>query len=244
MKNQGSHRLAAVATALTFTGMAYSSYAADEQNNTKTDSDPSAASTIGRVDDYLMLKETEIAMARSAAPPAIAANATILVLTPNGYATASQGTNGFTCLVERSWMSPFSSVEFWNPKMLGPVCYNPAASQSILAYTVRRTQLALDGQPKSRMLDNIRIALEKGEIPQPAPGAMSFMLSKDGRLGDTLSQWHPHLMVHVPKVDGATWGANVPGSPVVFDSREVPEPQAIFMIPVDHWSDGSAANAH
>ena len=28
--------------------------------------------------------------------------------------------------------------------------------------------------------------------------------------------WHPHLMFHIPKTDAATWGANLPGSPVVF----------------------------
>ena len=57
---------------------------------------------------------------------------------------------------------------------------------------------------------------------------MSFMMSKDGYLGDADGHWHPHLMFHVPKVAGASWGANLPGSPVVLDDREVPEPETIF----------------
>lgn len=72
---------------------------------------------------------------------------------------------------------------------------------------------------------------------------MSFMMSKDGYLSDADSHWHSHLMFHVPKVAGASWGANLPGSPVVLDDREVPEPQTIFMVPVSHWSDGTTAAA-
>src|SRR6202008_5145407 len=94
---------------------------------------------MARLDEYLMPdSRAEIALARSAAPASISDNATFLVLKPQGYETAVDGTNGFTCLVERSWMSPFDRPEFWNPKMRGPVCYNPAATRSILSYTLRR----------------------------------------------------------------------------------------------------------
>ncbi len=47
-------------------------------------------------------------------------------------------------------------------------------------------------------------------------------------------------MFHVPRVAGASWGANLRGSPVILDGREVPEPQKIFMVPVSHWSDGTS----
>jgi hypothetical protein len=183
----------------------------------------------------------EIALARSAAPPSISADAEVLVLGRHGYETAVNGTNGFTCLVERSWMSPFDSPEFWNPKMRGPVCYNPAASKSILAYTLRRTKLALAGLSKAQMLDEIRAAAARKELQWPEPGAMSFMMSKDGYLGDAQGHWHSHLMFHVPKAAAASWGANLPGSPVVLDDREVPEPETIFLVPVAYWSDGTAA---
>jgi len=64
---------------------------------------------------YLMAdRQAEINLARSAAPSAISIHATLLVLGRHGYETAEKGTNGFTCLVERSWTSPFDSSEFWN----------------------------------------------------------------------------------------------------------------------------------
>ncbi len=193
---------------------------------------------------YLMPPGSEIALARSAAPAAISDKATVLTLDSQGYQTAVRGSNGFTCLVERSWMSPFESPDFWNPKIRGPVCYNPAASGSILIYTLRRTQLALAGDSREKMLDEVRAAVARNELPAPKPGAMSFMMSKDGYLSGADGHWHSHLMFHVPKAAGASWGANLPGSPVVLDDRAVPEPQTIFMVPVSRWSDGTAAATH
>jgi len=44
-------------------------------------------------------------------------------------------------------------------------------------------------------------------------------------------------MFHIPKTDAASWGANLPSSPVELDTnhREVPEPETIFMVPVGNW---------
>jgi len=216
--------------------------AADATAAVVTESGATLYERMARLDEYLMPDPpAEIALARSAAPAAISDQATVLTLKPQGYETVANGTNGFTCLVERSWMSPFDSAEFWNPKIRGPVCYNPAASKSILAYTLRRTKLALAGLSKAQMLDEIRAAAARKDLPWPKPGAMSFMMSKNGYLGDAAGHWHSHLMFHVPKAAAASWGANLPGSPVVLDDREVPEPETIFLVPVAHWSDRTAA---
>ena len=196
--------------------------------------------------EYLMPPASEIALARSAAPAAISEKATILTLNSQGYQTAVRGTNGFTCLVERSWMQPSDSSDFWDPKFRGVGCYNLAAARSVLEYTFRRTKLALAGDSKEKILGEVRAAAARNELPAPEPGAMSYMMSKDGYLGADVGHWHPHLMFHVPKVAAASWGANLSGSPVVFDDREVqePEPESIFMVPVSHWSDGTTAAAH
>jgi hypothetical protein len=71
-------------------------------------------------------RKAEIAMARSAAPERISRNATVLVLGVHGYQTASVGTNGFVCLVERSWMSPFDCPKFWNPSIKASLARNLA----------------------------------------------------------------------------------------------------------------------
>ena len=193
------------------------------------------------LDQYLTGRNTEIALARSAAPTSISRDATVLVFEKSGYQTAVKGKNGFTCLVERSWMSPFDSPEFWNPKMRGPICYNPAAVRTILPYTVNRTKLALTGLSKAQMHEDITAEVAKNKLPMPEAGAMSYMMSKAGNLGDSVGHWRPHLMFHVPKTDDANWGADLAGSPVLFNDqyRDVPEPETIFMAPVSRRSDGT-----
>jgi hypothetical protein len=197
------------------------------------------------LDQYLMAdRDAEIALARSSAPDALSRDATVLVLGKNGYETVVEGKNGFTCLVERSWMCPFDSPDFWNPKIRGPVCYNPAAVRSILPYTLYRTKLVLAGTPMAQMHESILAAVAKHELSVPEAGAMSYMMARGGYLSDAGGHWHPHLMFHIPKTDGATWGANLDGSPVMLDGQhtDIPEPETIFLVPVGKWSDGTPAH--
>jgi hypothetical protein len=192
------------------------------------------------LDQYLMPdRQAEIRLARTAAPAAISDPATVLVLGAHGYEEAVKGSNGFTCLVERAWMSPFHNAGFWNPKNRSPICYNPPATRSILPFTVKTTELALARLSTSEIREHILAIVAKKELPTPEPGSMSYMMSKEGYLGDGVGHWHPHLMFHIPKSDPASWGANLHGSPVVLDPDDLPEPETIFMVPVGTWSDGT-----
>jgi len=75
------------------------------------------------LDQYLISDEkSEIALARSAAPGSISNGAEVMVLGREGYKTAMKGTNGFLCIVERSWGQSTDQTEFWNPKMRAPHC--------------------------------------------------------------------------------------------------------------------------
>ena len=191
---------------------------------------------------YLMAdRNAEIAMARSAAPAAISSHAKILVLGPHGFITAVEGTNGFVCMVDRAWMSEFDSKEFWNPKMRGPICLNPQAVPSILPIAYKRTALALAGQSKDQILQALKAALASRQLPPIAPGAMSYMMSKQGYLNDAAVHWIPHLMFYTPL--NADWGADVPGSPVMLNPQfhGAPEPINVFMMPAGKWSDGTDA---
>lgn len=67
---------------------------------------------------------------------------------------------------------------------------------------------------------------------------MSYMLSKEGYLGDGVGHWHPHIMLFVPPTDDQIWGANLPGSPIL--TNQDPEDRlTIVLIPVRKWSDGT-----
>jgi hypothetical protein len=187
-------------------------------------------------------RNAEIAMARSAAPDAISHDAKIMVLGRHGYETAVEGKNGFVCLVERAWMSPFDSPEFWNPKLRGPLCFNPPAVRSILPMTYLRTEMVLDGRSKTQMIDGIKAALTRKELPALETGAMSYMMSKEAYLTDAGDHNVAHLMFYTPLMDPATWGADLPNSPVMLNPQfKGVQPIDVFIVPVGRWSDGTSA---
>ncbi len=184
----------------------------------------------------------EAALARSAAPPSISKDAEVLVLGPHGYETAAKGTNGFTCIVERSWANDFGSSDFWNPKVRGPICFNPASTRSVLPTYLKRTAWVLAGASKTQLLDRTKAAIAKHEIGPPDPGSMCYMLSKGGYLGDDAGgHWHPHLMFFTPRMPGSALGANLPGAPVMGGDDGGVDPATIFYVVVSAWSDGTMA---
>lgn len=191
---------------------------------------------------YLITDQAEeIALARSAAPAAISDHATVLVLQAHGYVTAVKGTNGFVCVVERGWMSPFDAPQFWNPKLRGPICFNPPAAQSILPMTYKRTDLVLAGQTREQIKKDIETALAAKQLPPLEPGAMSYMMSKQGFLDDQYGHWMSHLMFYT--ATNVDWGADQTGSPVMLNPQfhGAPEPVNVLMITVGKWSDGTTA---
>ncbi|MBL6937904.1 MAG: hypothetical protein ISS15_16555 [Alphaproteobacteria bacterium] len=191
------------------------------------------------LEQYLMPKAEEIALARSAAPSAISDNAEIRVLTRNGYEVAAKGTNGFVCLVERGWTAGFSDKVFWNPRIRGPICFNPEAVASVLPAHIERTTWVLAGVSREEM--ERRTPGSAANTP-PAAGAMSYMLSRQQYLSDDGGHhWHPHLMFWVPRTPSSDWGANLPGSPVAGGGTEI-GPVTTFFVPVGKWSDGSPAD--
>jgi hypothetical protein len=136
------------------------------------------------VDQYLMERNAEILLARSAAPDSISSDATILVLGRQGYETAVRGKNGFVCMVERSWMAAFDSPEYWNPKVRGAECLNAQAARSILLIAELRTRLVMAGHSKAEIVSAVKAAFENEQLPDLENDAMAFMMSKSAYLFD------------------------------------------------------------
>jgi hypothetical protein len=185
--------------------------------------------------------QAEIALARTAAPPSISADAEVLVLGQRGYEVAVKGKNGFVCFVERSWTAGFDDAEFWNPKTRSPNCFNPAAVRSVLPQYLKRAEWALAGANRQQLIDKTRAAFARHQFTAPAAGSFSFMLSKQGYLSDEAAgPWRPHVMLFVPQGQAAAWGAGAEGSPILGADGSPLEPTVLF-IPVPTWSDGSPA---
>src|SRR5262247_235340 len=112
------------------------------------------------IEQYLMDRTAEIALARSAAPESISRDATILVLGRQGYETAVEGKNGFVCMVGRAWMAAFDWPEFWNPKVRGAGCLNPQAARSIVPIASLRSRKVTAGRSKAEILSAIKTAFD------------------------------------------------------------------------------------
>ncbi len=193
------------------------------------------------LDQYFMQDEkSEIALARSAAPHSVSDDAEVMILGRRGYTIAANGSNGFVCLVQRSWAAATDFPEFWNPRIVAPICVNPAAARTYLPGLLLKAKLAVAGKTKPEIAQAIASALARRELLPPEPGAMSYMMSKQQYLSDRDKQWHPHLMWFVPGDPAMSWGANAPGSPVLA-ANDHEDGITIFLVWVDHWSDGTSA---
>ena len=194
------------------------------------------------VDQYMMERSAEIAMALSAAPPSISRDAEVMVMGRHGYEVAVKGKNGFVCMVERGWTANADDPVFWNPKARGPICFNPQAARYIVPITIKKTELILGGRSKEQMAADIKAAFDKKELQPVGSGAMCYMLSKQGHLNDQAGNWHPHLMFFVPGTEPEAWGAGLAGSPVAVGVKDPLDGYTLFMVPVEKWSDGTDAS--
>lgn len=191
------------------------------------------------LNEYLMPDaNSEIALARTAAPSSISNEAEVKVLGRDGYTTSIKGTNGFLCLVERSWGAATDDAEFWNPKVRSPICFNPAAAKTFVPIFLMKTKLVLAGKSKAEIVQATASALDSKELPALEPGGMAYMMSKRQYLNDRGKSWHPHLMFFVSGDGAKRWGANLPGSPMI--AADDPEERVtIFMMWAPQWSDGT-----
>ena len=189
------------------------------------------------IEQYLMDRTAEIVLARTAAPESLSRDAEVLVLGRHGFETAIKGKNGFVCIVERSWTST-ADPDFWNPKVRTPICWNAAAARSILLRNLKRTGLILAGRTQAQTDEIIVAAVDKKDLPAVEPGAMCYMMSKQGYGGDSVEHWPSHLMFYFSLTDPAIWGANLPASPIIAVS-DPREHVTTFVIAVQKWSDGT-----
>ena len=71
--------------------------------------------------DFSLPREDRIKLAESAAPAEISSHASVYVLEQTGYAKIREGTNGFSCLVDRK-----------TPLNLEPTCFDAEGSSTTL----------------------------------------------------------------------------------------------------------------
>ncbi len=206
---------------------------------------------VSAIGQYLMERNAEIQLARSAAPASISGDATILALGRQGYETAVEGKNGFACMVARSWMAAFDWPEFWNPKVRAADCMNPQAARAIVPIALLRSRMAMAGRSTAEMLSAVKAGFENGQLPKLESGAMHYMMSKSAYLTDEGDHNAPHLMFLTAGIDAKDWGSGAAGSPVMsapywfFSPQDESQvkglpPILVFLVGVATWSDGTS----
>jgi hypothetical protein len=196
-----------------------------------------AATQYPPLSEYMMAPEAEVALARSAAPEAISAHATVKILTTSGYQVAAQGDNGFVCIVLRGWAAATSASAaerdlVYYVKLRAPICFDPIASRTVLPLQERLAELGMEGKHPDQIAEEIHAAYANGELPRMEPVALAYMFSADQDLGPAIGPWHPHMMVYTPYYENSMLGGNEidSGLPVVGEGGT---PFAVTVIPVD-----------
>jgi hypothetical protein len=140
----------------------------------------------------LLPEAEEIALARSAAPPALSAGASIYVLRRGGHVKVVEGTNGAACMVSRD-----------HPESLYPICFDPEAARAILPIELEENRLRERGLPEDSVQARIERGFQSGEFVPARSLAIAYMMSRRqviyaGANGARVGSWYPHLMIYTP----------------------------------------------
>jgi hypothetical protein len=139
-------------------------------------------------------REQQIQLAVSAAPTEVSSKAAVYVLGPKGYEKIREGTNGFSCLIERSFSGTTQTSS-------APACFDAEGSRTIMVAYLRREELRAQGKSEEQIKDDIAKGYKDGRFKVPGPGFL-YMMSSDNYVYNTESKESgfvpPHLMFYAP----------------------------------------------
>lgn len=152
--------------------------------------------------DFSLSREEKIKLAESAAPAEISSKSTVYVLEHSGYIKVREGSNGFSCFVDRQ--TPYNSE---------PTCFDAEGS----ATTLPTRLFAEEERAKGRSEDEIKVAIDdgykKGRFKAPGKPGIVYMLSDSTSLfvNDKIVRAPPHLMFYAPYATDKDIGSPPPG---------------------------------
>jgi hypothetical protein len=141
--------------------------------------------------DFALPREEKIKLAESAAPPEVSGKATVYVLDRTGYVKVREGTNGFTCFVDRQ-----------DPLNLEPTCFDAEGSATTFVTRVFAEEQRAAGQSEEEIKAAIADGYKNGKFHAPRKPGIVYMLSTLGYLyiaqNNQLVHLPPHLMFYAP----------------------------------------------
>jgi hypothetical protein len=139
--------------------------------------------------DFSLPREDRIKLAESAAPPEVSSKATVYLLERTGYIKVRDGSNGFSCFVDRQ--TP------WNSE---PTCFDAEGTATTLPTRI----FVEDERAKGKTEDQIKAELDEGyksgKFKAPAKPGIVYMLSDSVFLfiNNKIVHGPAHLMFYAP----------------------------------------------
>src|ERR1700719_677306 len=147
----------------------------------------------------LLSREKEVALALSAAPEHLRQGAAVYALERNGFVKVRDGSNGFTCIVNRD-----------HPLNQKPVCFDAEGTATILPKILRVGELLMQGKPMSEIDAEIAEGFRTGKYVAPRRPGVAYMLSGDIRNFNPrtgkVDSFPPHIMFYAPNLTNADLG--------------------------------------
>jgi hypothetical protein len=127
--------------------------------------------------DASVPRERQIKLALSSAPSEVSSKATLYVLSPKGYEKVREGTNGFSCLVGRSF-------EGTTEASMDPMCYDAEGSRTLLLVKMREEELRAKGKSEAEIKADIANGYKAGRFQAPSKPGFVYMLSSENFIRD------------------------------------------------------------
>ena len=189
-------------------------------------------------------RERQIELAMSAAPTVASSKATIYVLGPKGFEKAREGTNGFSCLIERSFKGTTQTSS-------APACFDAEGSRTLMLTYLRREELRAEGKSEEEIKDDIEKGYKNGRFKVPGPGFL-YMMSDENYVYDSESKQSgyvpPHLMFYAPYATAKDVGYESISPTMVPYLTRAGEPDALIVVavkrPARPQQDGSSGDSH
>jgi hypothetical protein len=168
--------------------------------------------------------DTQINIARSAAPKEISDKADIYVLGKNGYELAAKGTNGFSCAIEREKLDTME-----------PECYDREGSRTTFKARQFVEAQRAAGMTEDKIEKAVAAGYKSGRFKAPSKPGITYMLSDSNYVFDPDSKqiihFPGHLMFYAPYATAETVGSGA-GAPYIVHPGK---PDALLIVvPAKH----------
>ena len=140
--------------------------------------------------DFSLPRGDRVKLAESAAPPEVSTKATVYILERSGYEKVREGTNGFTCFVDRQ--TPLNSE---------PTCFDAEGSATTFPTRLFAEEQRAKGRTEEQITAAIEEAYKDGKFIAPRKSGIVYMMSDSAYIlvpGNKLAHVPPHLMFYAP----------------------------------------------